>query len=101
MMTIFSLMSSKRQEQIKKAIKKWKDAPGHHKLKTYCIHGHPYNPENTYNYPTKTKKRTCRMCQKVNSDRYLLKKRPGRNPWLTVNLLTKRQISKRRSLSWQ
>jgi hypothetical protein len=41
-MTLYGLMSSKRKQQIAKALSKWKDRPTHQKYRHVCKRGHPF-----------------------------------------------------------
>lgn len=74
MMTIYSLMSSKRKEQIKRIILYWKNRQERNwrsKL-THCKQGHEFNEQNTrigmsYNG---NPKRHCRACINIRSKRY-------------------------------
>lgn len=73
MMTIYNLMSPKRQEQIKKVILRWKQLPGlgsYNRNKTHCKYGHLYTPETTYFDTSKSNKskRKCAVC--LNMRRY-------------------------------
>lgn len=74
MMTLYSLMSPKRQEQIVKALDKWKAAnssPGdHYKYAKECKRGHAFTPENTYLKDGRY--RQCRTCQKANARKWYL-----------------------------
>ena len=60
-MTLFSIMSPRRQEQMRGCIDSWKSRPTAAKYRAHCIHGHAFNAENTYIYP-KTGWRGCRLC---------------------------------------
>jgi len=65
MMTLYSLMSPRRQGQIKDVIERWKKRPGRHSYnrnKTHCPKGHEYTKENTYTQ-IKTNGKTCRLCR--------------------------------------
>lgn len=69
MMTIYSLMSPRRQERILAAINQWKDARfynigSYNSDKTHCKRGHEFTPENTY--AKCGKYRQCRICQSAN-----------------------------------
>jgi len=64
MMTIYPLMSPKRQEQIRNALFFWRIRTGSRswKYKTHCCNGHEINDINTYK--SKSGLRTCRTCAK-------------------------------------
>lgn len=77
-MTLFSLLSTKRREQILKALAHWKTVPYNvNAAKTHCPSGHEYTPGNTYTSQRKlTGKnggvgsyRVCRACRNVARDR--------------------------------
>lgn len=66
MMTLFSLMSPRRQERIADCISFWKSIPlrgSFNRNKTHCKRGHEYTPENTY--AKDGKHRQCRTCQRA------------------------------------
>ena len=60
MMTLYSLMTEKRKEQIRKALDGWKQKRPH-KFRTHCPQGHEYSPENTYVHRGSRK---CLACQR-------------------------------------
>ena len=62
MMTLYTLMSQKRQEQIKKTIALWKTYKPHSKYRTHCPKGHEYSLENTY--IRADGKRKCKQCNR-------------------------------------
>ena len=72
MMTLYALMSPRRREQISTTIAAWRSRPGkgiHHRAKTHCPKGHPYDAENTIVRKTKWGAgrgigRQCRLCVK-------------------------------------
>ena len=67
MMTLFSLMSDKRKEQIKRALAAWKARPPYGKHKTHCKRGHEFTPENTLPngvMPSGKPGRQCRACKR-------------------------------------
>ena len=79
MLTIYSLMSSKRRLQIDKSITRWKNAPGsnaHNRVKTHCPKGHPYSGENLVIQKTRGgrgQKRMCRICFRASQNKYVAK----------------------------
>lgn len=66
MMTIYSLMSPRRKQQIKEALDKWK-API--PIKTHCKRGHPFDEENTRYCAISASRpkiwRKCRACRRA------------------------------------
>ena len=78
MMTLYSLMSPRRQEQIRKVIELWKNSPGSvgngsvNRNKTHCPKGHEYTKENTYMCLKKNGKisRSCRICGRRHRKEY-------------------------------
>lgn len=67
-MTLFILMSSKRQREIKEMIMKWKTsklAGTYNKISGHCPKGHPYSEENSYIGPDSYPQ--CRICRRYNS----------------------------------
>lgn len=63
MMTLYSIISAKRQDQILKVIKDWKSRPSANKYKKHCPYGHPYSPR--YNKRGKAVWRECRECRRA------------------------------------
>ena len=62
-MTIYRLMSPRRQEQIRKVMAQWRQGRTHNLYKTKCIRGHAFDAENTYIIPS-SGGRACRICSK-------------------------------------
>lgn len=64
MMTLFTLMSPKRKEQIKTTLEEWKKRKVQQKFRQFCPHGHEYTAENTYIYANGAGKigRHCKTC---------------------------------------
>lgn len=81
MMTIYPLMSERRQNSIKYAILEWKKSPLANKDKTQCLHGHGYTKENTYYTKTKrnTPRRICKICHRISNKKYHENKRSKNN----------------------
>lgn len=50
------------------------DGGAHHRAKTHCPQGHPYDAENTYIYPSNGR-RGCRICDRAAGARYRARKR--------------------------
>lgn len=65
MMTLFCLMSPKRQDQIKVALARWLPMRLHSKYKLYCLYGHYLSGDNLSAAPSavKAKKRVCKICR--------------------------------------
>jgi hypothetical protein len=75
MMTVYSLLSPRRQEKIASIIEVWKNIPKRgetNRSKTHCKHGHEYTHENTY--LKKGGGRECKTCQKVWNAEYIQRK---------------------------
>lgn len=60
MMTLYSLLSTKRKTQITRALYKWKSTQPASKFRIFCPRGHPYSRMNTYLNPNGG--RQCRRC---------------------------------------
>ncbi|HEY4761339.1 MAG TPA: hypothetical protein VIH42_12220 [Thermoguttaceae bacterium] len=76
MMTLYSLLSPRRQEKIEEIIAKWKLIPcrgEHNRIKTHCKRGHEFTEQNTY-MKADGSGRECRKCQKIHNEKYLSKK---------------------------
>lgn len=59
--TLYTFMSPRRREQIRKMVAIWKGRPGkNNRLKTRCPRGHEYTPENIY--LMSGRRRACRQC---------------------------------------
>ncbi len=69
MFTLFSLMSPKRCEQIKKAVAVWKTRNPHSRFKQVCSKGHPFSGDNLNLWISKDgmKHRRCRACRLIES----------------------------------
>lgn len=76
-MTVFTLLSPKRQEQCAKMIGVWRalgnrpNAPALRKAQTHCKSGHEFTPENTKPYLSKRWPggRQCRECHRLDGRR--------------------------------
>lgn len=84
MMTLYILMSPRRQEQIRRVIKLWKERPKkgtNNRNKTHCLRGHEFTKENTSMYISKDGKihRKCNRCNKerIRKKYYKIKKLGG------------------------
>lgn len=92
MMTLYPLLGQRRREKVRAALSYWLAKPVCNARKTHCPHGHPYNPENTYeifrarNGGRKTRVcRTCHLAGARRPDSYRAKPRPPRShPRLTA-----------------
>lgn len=74
MMTLYSLLSPRRQEKIKEIVEQWKSIPCRgevNRKKTHCKRGHEFTPENTY---LKKTGRECKTCQRIWNAMYLERK---------------------------
>ncbi len=74
MMTLYPLLSPRRQEKIKSVIDTWRVIPRRGEInrsKTHCKNGHEFSPENTY---LKKSGRECKTCQKAWNASYLNRK---------------------------
>lgn len=60
MMTLYPLMSPKRQAEICRALDGWKSQRPAQKLRTHCLQGHPLSGDNLYMHGDKRYCRTCR-----------------------------------------
>lgn len=67
MMTIFPLMSPKRQGQIRKALSHWRSRKPAAEFRRTCPQGHPYDAANTARYGKG--ERVCRTCCRVRTAR--------------------------------
>jgi hypothetical protein len=65
-MTLFSLMSPRRKDQIEAALTKWRHAPLANGKRTVCARGHTFDDANTYRTPKGY--RACRACRNVARD---------------------------------
>ena len=75
MMTLYSLMSPKRKEQIRKVLATWRAVRGAPHRTNRCKRGHALSPDNTYTYK-KTGSRACRECARA-WQRDFLKRNPA------------------------
>jgi len=66
MMTVYPLMSPRRQQRIRECLEYWKGKSygSHYRNRTHCSRGHEYTPENTYNKPGSSH-RNCRACMAI------------------------------------
>ena len=69
MYTLYTLMSPKRQDQIKQAIEKWKARPLAARYRTHCLRGHKLQP-----IKSKSSRQFCRECARRRSATWRLKK---------------------------
>jgi hypothetical protein len=75
-MTLYVFLSPKRQDEISRAIARWKTRPPHGKYRNFCVNGHPLSGENlvTINHPRM--KRGCRICRRAAVRRWQMVNRP-------------------------
>lgn len=72
-MTLYTLMSTKRKQQIEDTLANWKEGRVHYnKAKTHCQSGHEFTPENTYFYPNG--RRECKTCSTAYKLKHRLRK---------------------------
>jgi len=64
MLTLYTLMSPKRRQQIVKALAPWRARKRMAQFRTHCPRGHEYTEANTYIHPTQ-KSRKCRTCLRI------------------------------------
>lgn len=62
MMTLYPLLSPKRQAKIREILAVWKLSPVDNKFKTQCAKGHPYSAENTMLIGATRVRRKCKTC---------------------------------------
>lgn len=74
MMTLYPILSPRRQTKIAEIIGRWRAVPlrGKCNLKTHCIRGHEFTPENTYRKPKGTG-RECKACIAIHHEKHRLK----------------------------
>ena len=72
MMTLFKLLSPRRQGQIRHALDLWHLAKPRPEYRAICPNGHNYNPVNTYRNPNGH--RRCRQCRRNTRERYELRR---------------------------
>lgn len=81
-MTLYTLLSPRRQQQVEKALAKWKSVPCRKpSTATHCPHGHAYDEANTYTYEAPTTLRiyrVCRACRNVARDRKVAARKMSR-----------------------
>jgi hypothetical protein len=78
MMTLYCLMSPKRQEQIRTALAKWKVAAGPPGSRRFCPNGHEYSGSNLvtrYRQGRSKPGRYCRECMRDACRRYEAKRK--------------------------
>lgn len=76
MMTLYRLMSPRRQSQIRHSLACWKERPVERKFRTHCPYKHEYTKANTYIYKGS---RTCRKCRNVKATACHKAKREAEN----------------------
>ena len=82
MMTIFSLMSTKRQAEFKNIILQWKfvfNKCRASKYHTHCIYGHEISPENSIYYGKKKPIRLCLACHLSRQEKKKIEYRERKN----------------------
>jgi len=67
MMTLYTLLSQKRREQVTLALSRWRSHRAHHRHWTVCKRGHPLSEDNTY--VGGRGERRCRICVLVGARR--------------------------------
>lgn len=68
MMTLYSLLSPRRQEQIRRVLQKWKSRAAHQKYRTKCPHGHVLVGSNVR--IRRNGHRDCRACHRDRKAQY-------------------------------
>ena len=74
LMTLYCLMSPKRQRQIKFCLNDWKAHKPYSSYLTHCKHGHEYTEENTIRFKSRFG-RNCRICLAVRQKKYQMERR--------------------------
>jgi hypothetical protein len=69
MMTLYGLLSPKRQAQIRAFLPRWKARPVMARFRSVCANGHPYDEKNTRRLEGRTR-RQCRICSRAASARW-------------------------------
>lgn len=75
MMTVYALMSSRRQARITEHLNRWRASPGYgafNRSKTHCRNGHEYTEANTIKWRNE---RVCRTCRRETKQRYNRKRK--------------------------
>lgn len=67
MMTLYTLLSPRRQWQCRKALNLWRSRQTATKYQKFCKRGHPFTTENVYN---SERQRSCKLCHNVAQARY-------------------------------
>lgn len=73
MMTLFSLLSPKRKEQVRLALAGWKTTAIHNKYKTHCKNGHPLNTA-VIRVEHGKQRRRCVICARIAGREYARRK---------------------------
>jgi hypothetical protein len=77
MMTLYSLMSPRRKDQIRTAVAGWRTTRPRKRVNNRCGNGHEMTPENTYIFPDGTRN-YCRMCVRIGNRKSDHKRRAAR-----------------------
>ena len=77
MMTLYGLMSPRRQEQIRTTLAVWRTVKTRRRVNNRCANGHEMTPENTYTFPD-GKRNYCRSCIRIGNRKSDHKRRAAR-----------------------
>lgn len=75
MMTLYCLLSPKRQSEIMATVKPWRNKPPHSRYKLECVNGHAFDAINTRHVSYSHQRRICKQCARDAQARYRERKR--------------------------
>lgn len=74
--TMYPMLGVRRRARAREALDSWKTTPLPKRLRTHCIHGHPFSGHNLYVYYRNGRPcRACRICSRDRSREYNQRKR--------------------------